>query len=182
MRPTLFHTNSLCPTFVFWDLVTWVLSFWISWHIPHMSGHNPHQEARVRISLRCICDSAAENPRRKSSNWAAIDRAVHLSIVLEKTSISVPSTTWTQKVNKAGILWHVVITHRNPSISDVWVICDVFNLEKVDVHAESVFLPLLLSHCLVPSIAGLSRSVNTHLQILPPTLPFLSSSLLLISP
>lgn len=44
-----------------------------------------------------------ENPRRKSSNWAAIDRAVHLSIVLEKTSISVPSTTWTQKVNKAGI-------------------------------------------------------------------------------
>lgn len=86
------------------------------------------------------------------------------------------------KNKKAGILWHVVITHRNPSISDVWVICDVFNLEKVDVHAESVFLPLLLSHCLVPSIAGLSRSVNTHLQILPPTLPFFSSSLLLISP
>lgn len=33
----------------------------------------------------------------------------------------------------------------------MWVICDVFNLENIDVHAESVFLPLLLSHCLVPS-------------------------------
>lgn len=39
----------------------------------------------------------------------------------------------------------MVITHRNPSISVVWIICDVFNLENIDVHAESVFLPLLLS-------------------------------------